>query len=142
MTAARRRKDNFKDFLIRVTGLIAICILFAVLQNRPNGMQIFAMVAYTVAVMYIASNRLFNLVRFNRLSRARLLLLHCLALVIVYVITTEALAVKPRLPNWFVRRDWIVSLFDWCLMWIFLILAAGEYLWAMRPFAENTDRNI
>jgi hypothetical protein len=90
------------------------------------------MAAYTVAVPYVASNRFLNFVPWDRLIRGRVLLGHCLALLIVYVITTEALAIKPRLASWFIEEHRKGSFFDLCLVLILFVLAFYECQWAMR----------
>ena len=122
--------------------LITLCyvalggILLVNLVDRPNGIQIFTLVAYTFLVTYIASNRFLNLVPWDRLIRGKVLLGHCLALVIVYGITTEALAVKARLPVWFVTSGRRPSLFLLCLAGVLLALAFCEYHWVMKSKDE------
>jgi hypothetical protein len=84
----------------------------------------------------MASDRFLNLVPWDRLIRGKVLLGHCLALVIVYGITTEALAVRPRLPAWLITSGRRPSFFFVCLGGTLLALAFGEFYWAMSPEGE------
>jgi hypothetical protein len=122
--------------LITFAFLIVGVVLVIALADRPGGIQILAMVVYTFLIPYIASDRFLNLVPWDRLIRGKVLLGHCLALVIVYGVTTEALAVRPRLPTWFITSGRRPSLFIVCLGGILLALAFGEYYWAMSPEDE------
>jgi hypothetical protein len=85
--------------LITLCYLAVGSILLVYLVDRPNGIQVFALMAYTFLIPYIASNRFLNFVPWDRLIRGKVLLGHCLALVIVYGVTSEALAVEARLPS-------------------------------------------
>ena len=114
-----------------VGGVLAIT-----LADKPSGIQISAMVAYTFLIPYIASDRFLNLVPWDRLIRGKVLLGHCLALVIVYGITTEAPAVRPRLPTWFITSGRRPSLFLVCLGGILLALAFCEYHSVMKSKDE------
>ncbi|HTC47106.1 MAG TPA: hypothetical protein VK722_07275 [Candidatus Aquilonibacter sp.] len=114
-----------------VGGVLAIA-----LADRPGGIQILAMVAYTFLIPYIASDRFLNLVPWDRLIHGKVLLGHCLALVIVYGITTEAPAVRPRLPTWFITSGRRPSLFLVCLGGVLLALAFCEYHWVMKSKDE------
>ena len=122
--------------LITIASFGVGSVLAITLTDRPGGIQILAMVAYTFLIPYIASDRFLNLVPWDRLIRAKVVLGHCLALVIVYGITTEALAVRLRLPAWFITSGRRPSLFIVCLCGILLALALGEHYWAMRPEDE------
>jgi hypothetical protein len=125
---------NGLAFLILLAFFIPIGYFFWKLQDRPGGIQIAIMVAYTAAVPFFASDRFRKPVPwsfFNRF-RERFLLGHCLALAIVYGITTGALAVKPRLPAWFTTEGRKGSFFDMCLVLIFIILVICEWSWMSR----------
>jgi hypothetical protein len=131
------KKRRYGMVVLITLGCLALGgILLVSLVDRPGGIQIFAMVAYTFFIPYIASNRLLDLVPWDRLTRGKVLLGHCLALVIVYDITTEALAVKVRLPTWFVTSGRRPSLFLVCLGGILLALAFCEYFWLMKSGDE------
>jgi len=114
-----------------VGGVLAIT-----LADRPGGIQILSMVAYTFLIPYIASDRFLNLVPWDRLIRGKVLLGHSLALVIVYGITTEALAVRSRLPTWFITSGRRLSLFLVCLGGVLLALGFCEYHWVMKSKDE------
>ena len=130
------KRDGGMVVLITLGYLALGSILLVNLVDRPGGIQIFAMVAYTFLIPYIASNRFLNLVPWDRLIRGNVLLGHCLGLVIVYSVTTEALAVKHRLPAWFITSGRRPSLFLVCLGGILLALAFCEYLWVMKSKDE------
>ncbi|HEV2289373.1 MAG TPA: hypothetical protein VGR81_10515 [Candidatus Acidoferrales bacterium] len=122
--------------LITLGSLVLSGVLCVNLVDHPGGIQTLAMVAYTFLIPYIASDRFLNFVPWNRLIRGKALLGHCLALVVVYGITTEALAVKPRLPIWFITSGRRLSLFPFCLGGILLALAFCEYRWVMKSKDE------
>jgi hypothetical protein len=122
--------------LTTIASLIVGVVLAIVLADKPGGLQIVAMVVYTFLIPYIASDRFLDLVPWDRLIRGKVLLGHCLALVIVYGITTEALAVRPRLPAWLITSGRRPSLFTICLGGILLAFAFGESYWAMSPEGE------
>jgi hypothetical protein len=61
--------------------------------------------------------------------RERFLLLHCVALAVVYCITTLAFAAKPRLPDWFVTSGRRPALLYYCLGGALLALAFWECSW-------------
>jgi len=117
-------------------ALVALAIpsgvLFVALKHRPGGIQIVAMVAYTLLIPYIVSDRFLNRVYWDRLTRGRFLVVHCFALAIVYAITTWALAAYPDLPTWFTavpRYGKKVSFLELCLIVIFFVLAVCEFSW-------------
>jgi hypothetical protein len=130
------KRNHGMVILITIAFLIVGGVLATVFADKPGGLQIIAMVAYTFLVPYIASNRFLNLVPWDRLIRGKVLLGHCLALVIVYGITTEGLAIKPRLPAWLITSGRRPSLFNICLLGILLALAFGEFYWATSPDGE------
>jgi hypothetical protein len=68
------RRGSFQAFLILVAFLIPIGILFFNLGGRPVGLQPCAMVAYTFAIPYIASDRFLNLVPWAILTCRKFLL--------------------------------------------------------------------
>ena len=126
------KRDSFSAFLIGVAAcFVPIGVVFLTLKDRPGGMQIAAIVGYTLAIPYILSNRFLSTVPWDLLKRLRerFLLLHCLALAVVYGITTLAFAAKPRLPDWFVHSGRKGSFFDACLLFILLALAFWECSW-------------
>jgi hypothetical protein len=136
--AAPHKRNYGMVILSTIAFLIVGVVLTIALADKPGGLQILAMVAYTFLIPYIASNRFLNLVPWDRLIRGKVLLGHCLALVIVYGITTEALAVRPRLPAWLITSGRRPSLFTICLGGIILALAFGEFYWAMSPEGRMT----
>jgi hypothetical protein len=120
-------------------GCITVFVfVFANLIDRSGGIQIIAATAYTFAIPWMTSDRFLNLVPWNRLIRGKVLLVHCLALLIVYSGVTAALALEPRLPGWFLldhpRRG---SYFSLCLFGVLLLLAYGESRWVMRPTGND-----
>jgi hypothetical protein len=125
------KRDSLPAFAIAIGLMLAIGTLYWNLKGRSGGMQIVAMVAYTFGIPYILSNRFLRYVPWGLLNRfrERFLLVHCVALAVVYGITTLALAVKPRLPDWFVASGRKGSLFELCLLGIFLALAFWECSW-------------
>jgi len=130
-------KRGYGGVVLITLGYLALgSILLVNLVDRSGGIQVFAMAAYTFLIPYIASNRFLNLVPWDRLIRGTVLLGHCLALLIVYGITTEALAIKPRLPSWFITSGRRPSLFLVCLGGILLALAFCEYYWVMKSKDE------
>ncbi|MFI5126510.1 MAG: hypothetical protein ACHQJX_06755 [Candidatus Acidiferrales bacterium] len=130
-------KRGYGGVVLITLGYLALgSILLVNLVDRSGGIQVFAMAAYTFLIPYIASNRFLNLVPWDRLIRGKVLLGHCLALLIVYGITTEALAIKPRLPSWFITSGRRPSLFLVCLGGILLALAFCEYYWVMKSKDE------
>ena len=135
-SAAPHKRNYGMVILTTIASLIVGVVLTIALADKPGGLQILAMVAYTFLIPYIASNRFLNLVPWNRLIRGKVLLGHCLALVIVYGTTTEALAIRPRLPAWLITSGRRPSLFTICLLGILLALAFGEFYWATSPEGE------
>jgi hypothetical protein len=132
------RRSAGVAFLIALVALfIPSGILFAALTDRPGGFQIVTMVAYTLVIPYIASDRFLKLVPWDRLTRGKFLLEHCLALAIVYGITTGALAAKPYLPTWFTAVARKGSFFYWCLFGILFVLAFCEVAWGSMPEDEE-----
>jgi hypothetical protein len=133
------RRSSGKALLIALVALfIPIGILFVALKDRPGGIQIVAIVAYTLLIPYIASDRFLNLVPWDRLTCGKFLLVHFLTLAIVYGITTGALAAKPYLPPWFTTEGRKGSFFDLCLMGILLALALCECSWGSKHEGEET----
>jgi|SRR5215831_8875875 len=124
------RRSGVVAFLIALVALITPgVILFTVLKDRPGGIQIVAMVEYTLLIPYLASDRFLIRVPWDRLTRGKFLLEHCLALAIVYGITTGALAAKPHLPTWFTAEGRKGSWFSLCLIGILVVLAFCEFAW-------------
>jgi hypothetical protein len=126
------QRDGLSAFLIGVAAcFVPIFVAFVTLKDLPGGMQIAAMLAYTLAIPYILSNRFLRYVPWDLLSRfrQRFLLLHCLALAVVFGITTLAFTAKPRLPDWFVTSGRKPALFYYCLGGILLALAFWECSW-------------
>jgi hypothetical protein len=134
------RRSSGKAFLIALVALIMPSgILFFALKDRPSGIQIVVIVAYTLLIPYIASDRFLNLVPWDWLTRGKFLVVHGLALAIVYGITTAALAAKPYLPPWFTTEGRKGSFFDWCLIGILLVLAFCEYSWGSTHEGEEAS---
>ena len=135
------RRGSFAAFFIALAFLIPGCWLFFKLKDRPGGIQIAVMVAYTCAIPYITSDRFLNPVPWAHLNRFRekFLLAHGLALTVVYGITTGALAIKPRLPIWVVTSGRKGSPFDFCLLIILLVMALYECSWMSRHWGEQAD---
>lgn len=132
------RRSSGKAFLIALVALfIPIGILVIALRDWPGGIQIAAIVVYTLLIPYIASDRFLNRVPWDRLTRGRFLLVHCFALAIVYGITTGALAAKPYLPPWFTTEGRKGSFFDLCLIGVLLALAFCECFWGSRREGEE-----
>jgi len=125
------RRDYPNVLFITFAGLALICIVFVNLKDRPGGMQIAALVLYTLAIPYILSDRFLGFVPWALLNRFRkkFLLLHCLALAVVYGITTLTFAAKPRLPDWFITSGRKPALLYYCLGGILLALAFWECSW-------------
>jgi hypothetical protein len=117
---------------------IALGFLVAAVRGRPVGIPIVAMVGYTFLIAFIAYRR----VAWDRLTRGKFLLGHCLALAMVYAITTGAIAAYPHLPTWFTAgtNSRGGSFFRLCLIVIFLVLAVCEYSWALRDEGEEAPR--
>jgi hypothetical protein len=126
------QRDSFTAFFIGVAAcFVPIGVVFVTLKDRPGGMQIAAVVAYTLLIPYILSNRFLSTVPWALLNRfrERFLLLHCIALAVIFGITTLAFAAKPRLPGWFVTSGRKPALFYYCLGGILLALAFWECSW-------------
>jgi hypothetical protein len=125
--------------LIFFAFLIPIGYLFWTSSERPGGIQIAIMVTYTFAIPWLTSNRFLKPVPwalFNRF-RGRFLLVHCLALAVVYGITTAAYAAKPYLAGWFIVEGRKGSFFDLSLMAIFFVLAVWESSWILKHKDEG-----
>ena len=131
------RRDYIDVLFITFGLLIAGGIFLASLIDRPGGIQIIGMVVYTVLIPYISSDRFLNYVPWERLTRRRSLLGHCLALGIVYGITTEAWASKPHLPDWFITSGRRPALFYYCLGGFLLALAFCECSWISKHEKEQ-----
>lgn len=133
------RRSSFSAFVVLLVFGIPLGYLFWTLQDRPGGIQIATMVAYTFAIPYILSDRFLNPVPWALLNlfRERFLLVHCLALAVLYGIVTGAYAIKPRLPAWFVISGRKGSFFDLCLLIAFLILSFCECSWISRHKSEQ-----
>jgi hypothetical protein len=86
----------------------------------------------------MASNRFLEFVPWNRLTRPKFLLVHLAVLAAVYGITTEAFAIRPQLPAWFVISGRKGSFFDLCLLGIFFVLAVCECSWASKHDEEGS----
>jgi len=125
------RRDYPNVIFITFAGFALICVVLVNLRSRPGGMQIAALVIYTLLIPYILSDRFLRFVPWALLNRFRkkFLLVHCLALAIVYGITTLAFAAKPSLPDWFITSGRKPALFYYCLGGILLALAFWECSW-------------
>lgn len=121
-------RTHQRNGLVAFFILIAIVIpsgLFALaIKERPGGLEIAAIIGYTIAIIYISSNRFLEPVPWNLLTARKFLLMHALALVLVVVITAGALAIEPQLPAWMLVSGRRGSFFGICY---FLILAAMAF---------------
>jgi hypothetical protein len=125
------QRDYPNVLFITFGGLALIFIVVVNLIDRPGGMQIAAMLLYTLAIPYILSDRFLRFVPWDLLNRFRrkFLLVHCLALAVICGITTLAFAAKPILPDWFITSGRKPALFYYCLGGILLALAFWECSW-------------
>jgi len=121
-----KRSNNKAVLLFIVVLFIPLLVLCCFLQDRPGGVQIAILVVYSASIPFMASDRFHNFVPWDRLTSRKFLLRHCVALGVVYGITTGALGVKPYLPDWFTIPDRKGSWFYWSLGIIFLFLASFE----------------
>ena len=126
------RRDYFDTLAITFGLFIAGFILFICLKDLRGGIEIVTMVGYTLMVLYFASDQFRNYVPWELLTRKRSLLAHSLALVIVCGFTTEAFALKPRFPGWFLAEHRKGSLFYWSFALFFVVLAICECSWISR----------
>jgi hypothetical protein len=127
--------DPILAFLLALVAIfIAFFLLLAAARGRPVGIPMVVMVGYTFMIAFIAYR-----FRVPRLARGKFLLGHCLALAIVYLITTKALGAYSHLPTWFTAGTGHRggSFFTWCLAVIFLVLAVCEYSWGLRDEGEE-----
>ena len=89
-------------------------LYFAVLADRPYGIQLASQVAYTAAVILYTFSRNNNGMQrylfrcpFVRPQLPRLAYRHIGFLAVLFVLQTGALQVRPRLsPSWFVATGW------------------------------------
>jgi hypothetical protein len=128
--------DQYAAFLVAfVAVLIAVFFLLAAVRARgPVGTPIAAMSFYTLVIAWFAYRLR---VPWDRLIRGKFVLGHCLALAIVYLITTKALAAKPHLPAWFTHEYRRGSWLDLCLYFTFIAVAVCEYSWVLRDEGEE-----
>jgi hypothetical protein len=96
---------------------------------------------YTLIVPYILSDRFLRYVPWDLLNRFRgkFLLVHCLALALVWGITTLAFAAKPILPQWFVTSGRRPAVFYYCLGGILLAFAFWESSWISGHKGEESS---
>jgi hypothetical protein len=135
------RRDYPNVLLITFAGLALILIVVGILKDRPSGPQVAAMVLYTFAIPYILSDRFLRFVPWALLNRFRkkFLLMHCLALAVIYGITTFAFSVKSSLPDLFITSGRRPSLFYYCLGGILLALAFWECSWISKHKGRDTS---
>ena len=133
------RREYPNVLIMTFAGFALFCAVILSLKNRPGGMPIAAMVIYTLLIPYILSNRLLSFVPWTLLKqfRQKFLLIHCLALAVIYGLTRLAVTIKPRFPDWFVTAGRRPSLFNFCLGGLILSLAFIECLW----ISQNKDRD-
>jgi len=125
-------RDSFSAFIIGVGAfLLPTGVVVLTLKDLPGGIQIAAIVVYTLTIPHILSNRFLSYVPWDLLNRFRqkFLLVHCLALAVICGITTLAFAARPRLPDWFITSGRRPALFYYCLGGISLALALWECSW-------------
>jgi hypothetical protein len=126
------QRDSLSAFIVGVGACFApIGVVVFTLKNLPGGIQIAAIVAYTLTIPYILSNRYLSYVPWDLLNRFRkkFLLAHCLAMAVICGITTLAFAARPSLPDWFITSGRRPALFYYCLGGVLLALALWESSW-------------
>ena len=130
-------------------------VLFAVLADRPYGIQLASQVAYTAAVILytFSSNRglqryLFRC-PFVRPQLPRLAFRHIGFLAVLFVLQTGALQLRPRLsPSWFVASGWRdttrfeLTLGILCAALAFTEIATNRSFLNRAHFESNLDRAV
>jgi hypothetical protein len=92
-------------------GLLAILLLYILLGDKPYGIQIATVIAYSMAIFFFVfmPSRLgdgFRLTSASVICSApRLLVLHLCALTIVFALQTLAFWQRSHLPIWWLQRD-------------------------------------
>jgi len=135
------RRDYPNVLFITFAGFVLVCVVIVNLRHRPGGMQIVALVIYTLLIPYILSDRFLRFVPWSLLNRFRkkFLLVHCLALAVIYGMSTFAFSVKRSLPVWFITAGRKPSLFNYCLGGILLALAYCECSWISAHKGRDTS---
>ena len=136
---SRNTRSSPEALLVLILVSIPLGILYYYIAKRPGGLQIFAMVAYSALIPYIASNCFLNEVPWRRLTRKRFLVAHCLYLALMYCIVTFAEAIKPNLPAWSIHEGRKGSLFQFILIVIFVIMACFELAWRKKHSDEDAS---
>jgi hypothetical protein len=124
-------RDYPNVLFITFAGFALICVVINVLRSRPGGMPLAATIVYTLLIPWILSDRFLRFVPWALLNRFRkkFLLMHCLALFVVYAITNLAFAARTSLPDWFVTSGKRPALFYYVLGGVVLGLAFWESSW-------------
>jgi hypothetical protein len=121
---------------IGASGLLIILLLYVLLGEKPYGIQIATLIAYSMAIFFFVFMR-------SRLghgfaltsdpvvrSAPRLLLLHLCALTIVFALQTIAFRVGPYLPSWWLHEDARHhSPLDLLLLVFFTVFGVAQAVW-------------
>jgi hypothetical protein len=123
----RNKRSSFASSLILATALIFLIIVFFMMKDRIGGKQIIAVLLYTYAVLLSATDRFskpfpWDVDRY----RTKFLVLHTIALAIVYGGITFAFAMKSHMPDWFVHEGRKGSILELCLILLGTALALAE----------------
>jgi len=122
--------------ILVAAGLLAILLLYILLGDKPYGIQIATLIAYSMAIFFFVfiRSRLGHGFRLTSASVIRsapqLLALHLCALTIVFTLQTSALWQRSRLPIWWLQQDARHRTpFDLLLMVLFTIFGVAQAIW-------------
>lgn len=125
-----QRRNGIEAFLILVAFAIPFGLLGLALKGHRGGPEILAMAGYSIAITYIASDRYLNSVPWTLLTRQKFLLMHGVALGVVYAITAGAIAIRTQVPSWMLVSGRRGSFFDACYFLVLLVLALCQSFWS------------
>lgn len=135
------------SWLLVMAGLLLILLLYMVLGDKPYGVQIATLIAYSMAVFFsvFMRSRLGHgfALRSEAVVRCapRLLRLHLGALAIVFALQTIALEIWPHLPLWWVHEDTRhQSPFSLVLLIFFTIFGVAQIVW-FRSILSKAQQN-
>lgn len=122
--------------LLVASGLLIILLLYVLLGEKPYGIQIVTLIAYSMGIFFFVFMRSrlghgFALTSDSVVRSApRLLLFHACALTIVFALQTIALGVGPHLPSWWLHEDARhQSPLDLLLLIFFTVFGVAQALW-------------
>jgi hypothetical protein len=122
--------------LLVAAGLLVILLLYILLGDKPYGIQIASLIAYSMAVFFFVFMRSrlghgFKLTSESVVRSApRLLMFHLCALAIVFALLTLALKEWSNLPAWWLHEDARHrSPFSFLLLMFFTVFGVSQAIW-------------